>query len=241
MNSALPYRIVLFLLGVLLTAVGLLACGAVTGFNSSIPTLKPDIPRRDEEYAKLELYDHLFDEFHINEWWASPMLPMNKWSANYQGRGIWLVRVYGVDKNYAGTWSVPESGEIIEPWDELARESVASREFVKLPTFPPGVILPGGTYKEYMVQAVQSYIAGLSPAQVSEAEVVGLAELRLLIRKYFPIEWDVKYDSSTWQMTATSTERAVYVFIEPESGRILPSSNPIWRYCQPPCNTGRYH
>ncbi|MDP2950277.1 MAG: hypothetical protein Q8P22_12160 [Chloroflexota bacterium] len=203
-------------LGAVALGIVLLLTSACT--SSPIPTSTLSRPQYRQDEAIEKVLDHLQSEFGFDLFWAQPRFPLDRWCASYQGAGAWHVKVYDVDKSYAGTWLLSEVDGTVVPNDDKAKAVTQAKGLARMPARPPFARPPPDTPDELMIQAVQLYIAQL-PAEKASQDV-SVAEFRKLVRNYYPLKWYVSYDSSYWVVAATHFEYKVVAYIEPSTGAV---------------------
>lgn len=168
----------------------MVAAVSITCTQESAPT-KSDIPVYGEERVITILSEQL-----QGDWWATPIYPVENWSASYSSDHWWLVRAYNVDDSYMGTWSVNELSKVTKPYDKAAENPTYLR-----PPLPDWVQTPTGYLppsKETLIMTVEQHIANLS---YQEAKEKNLQDTWQAIRMYYPIEWEITYTDTTWILT----------------------------------------
>jgi len=194
-----------------------LISGLVMGCAQEVAPTRPDKPVYTEEETIGILKKHL-----EGDWWATPIFPVDMWTASYAGDSLWLVKAYNVDESYMGTWSVKElsiseleeglSNEI-KPYDEAAG---APKNL--MPPLPKSLSFKSRTgyfvpNRETLIMAVQQHIASMT---YQEAKEEGIQDTWEAIRSYYPIDWKITYTDTTWVLTGIECR----AYVDAHSGQI---------------------
>lgn len=202
-------RYLIPLLIIFVLAPVLVSCSQGTDPFSNLP----DKPVYTEQEVII-----LLQEFLEGDRWATPIFPIEKWSASYAGDRVWLVEAYNIDESYMGTWSVKErsSHDIMEglsneikPYDEAA-ESPKNL----MPPLPQSLSSQGASgyfppNRKTLIMAVQQHIANMS---YKEAETEGTQNTWEAIRTHYPIDWRIEYTDTIWILTGIECRAYVFAY-----------------------------
>ena len=170
------------------------------------------------------LSEYFIEEFVLPKYQARPIFPVDdRWSASYNGEGMWLVETYDITGSYAGTWLVPElvfysrDYDRVAPLDEEARAIKSGlRRIAETPPLPP-LLRSVNSPREEMIATIQQHIAIMSRKEAAE---VSITEIQQAVQSYYPLEWQITYTDSEWRVEATYGEYKAAVHIDPFTGQM---------------------